>query len=139
MEQGDVLRNHRNRLAKALLGDPGDVLAIDRDAALVHVVKSLQQHKQRGFPTAGRANQPDPLAGVQAEAELVEYLQASGIAERHLVEDDRRPRLDQRFGFRMVAQFVRKQQRGNRLGQSGSVLGNVDQRHGKIACGIQNR
>ena len=109
MEQRDVLRHHRNRRAKALLGDPGDVLAIDGDVALIHVVKSLQQYEQGGFPAAGLSYQPNPLACIEAEAELVQYLQAPGITERHLVEDDRRPRLYQRFGFRMVAQFMWKQ------------------------------
>ena len=32
MEQRDVLRHDRNRLAQALLGDPGNILAVDGDA-----------------------------------------------------------------------------------------------------------
>ena len=44
------------------------------DAALLHIVESLQQHEQGGFSAAGLSDQPDPLAGLQTEAELVEYL-----------------------------------------------------------------
>ena len=39
----------------------------------------------------------------------------------------------------MVAQFVRKQQRGDRFGQPGDMLGDIDQRHREIARGVQNR
>ena len=67
MEQRDVLRHHRNRLAQALLGDPGNVLAVDGDAALMHVVKPLQQHEQAGFSAAGLTDQPYPLAGAEGE------------------------------------------------------------------------
>jgi hypothetical protein len=38
----------------------------------------------------------------------------------------------------MVAQFVGKQQGGNRFGQPGDMLGYIDQRHCEIASGIQN-
>ena len=90
---------------------------------LLHVVEPLQQREQGGLSAAGLADQPDPLARLEAEAELVEHLHAAGIAERDVVEGDRRAALDQRLGFRMVAQFVRKQQRGDRLGQAGRHAG----------------
>ena len=38
----------------------------------------------------------------------------------------------------MVAQFVRKQQGGDRFGQPGDMLGDIDQRHSEIARGAQN-
>ena len=52
MEQRDVLRYHRDRLAQALLRHPRNVLAIDHDAALLDVVEPLQQHEQTGFPAS---------------------------------------------------------------------------------------
>src|SRR5665213_2434956 len=122
MEQRYVLRHHRNRLAKALLRDPGNILAVDRDMALVHIVEPLQQHEHRGLPASGLSDQSNPLARIETQAELVEYLQAAGITERHLVKDNRGSRLYQRLGFRMVAQFVRKQQCGNRLRQTSDML-----------------
>ena len=76
MEQRDILRHHRDRLAQALLRDPRDVLAVDGDAALLHVVEPLQQHEQGGLAAAGLADQSDPLARLQAKAELVEHLAA---------------------------------------------------------------
>ena len=75
MEQRDILRHHRDRLAQALLRDPRDVLAVDGDAAVLNVVESLQQHEQAGFSAAGLADQSDPLSRLQAKAEFVEHLQ----------------------------------------------------------------
>ena len=106
--------------------------------ALVDVVKPLQQHEQAGLAAAGLADQPDPLACIDAEAELVEHLQAAGIAERYLVEDDRRPGPYQRLGLGMVAQFMGNQKRCGRLRQPRDMLGDIDQRHREIARGIQN-
>src|SRR6266404_950714 len=54
------------------------------------------------------------------------------IPERNVVEGDGRATLYQRLGLRMVAQLMRKQQCGNRLGQAGKMLGDIDQRHGEI-------
>ena len=138
LEQRDVLRHHRDRLAQALLGHPGNILAVDGDAAVLHVVKPLQQNEQAGFAAAGLPDQPDPLSGLQTKAEPVEHLGAAGIAERNIVEGDRRARLHQRLGLRMVLQFVRQQQGGNGFGQPGDMLGDVDQRHRQIARCAQN-
>ena len=66
VEQRDVLRHHRDRLAQALLGDPRDVLAVDGDAALLDVVEALQQREQGRLAAAGLADQPDALAGLDA-------------------------------------------------------------------------
>ena len=115
-----------------------DVLAVDRDAAVLDVVEPLQQREQAGLAAAGLADQPDPLPRLEAQAEFVEHLEPAGIAERDIVEGDRRAALDQRLGLGMVAQFVRQQQRGDRFGQPGDMLGDVDQRHREIARGAQN-
>ena len=106
MEQRDVLRHHRDRLAQALLRDARNVLAVDGDAAVLHVVEPLQQHEQAGFAAAGLTDQPDPLPRLNTKAEFVEHLQAAGIAERNVVEGDGRACLYQRLGFRVILQFV---------------------------------
>src|ERR1019366_10271539 len=98
----------------------------------------VQQNKQPGFATAGLTDQSDPLAGVKTKAESVEHLEPAGIAERDVVEDDGGAALYQRFGFRMVLQFMREQQGGDSFGQPGDMLGNIDQRHREIARGIQD-
>ena len=81
MEHRDVLRHHRDRLAQALLRDPRNVLAVDRDAAVLDIVEPLQQHEQRGLAAAGLADQSDALPGLQTQVEPVEHLDAAGIAE----------------------------------------------------------
>src|ERR1700730_2626968 len=106
MEQRNVLRDHRDCLTQALLGDPRYVLAVDRDAALLDVVEPLQQHEQTGFSAAGMADQPDPLPRLKTKAEFVEHLKSAGIAKRNIVEADGRAALHQRLGFGMVAQLV---------------------------------
>jgi len=105
---------------------------------LLDVVEPLQQHEQAGFPASGLTNQPDPLPGLNAEAEFVEHLNSTGILERDVVEGDGGATLYQRLGLRMVAQLMWKQQRSNRFGQAGEMLGNIDQRHGEIARGTQD-
>ena len=109
MEQRDVLRHHRDRLPQALLRDPRDVLAVDRDAAVLDVVEPLQQREDGGLAGAGLPDQPNALSGLQPQAEPFEHLQSARILKRDVVEDDRRTALDQRLGLRMVAQFVRQQ------------------------------
>ena len=66
VEQRDVLRHHRDRLAQALLRDPRNILAIDGDAAVLDIVEPLQQHEQAGFAAAGLTDQSDPLARLDA-------------------------------------------------------------------------
>ncbi len=138
MEQRNVLRHHGNRLAQALLRDPRDILAVDRDAAVLDVVEPLQQNEQAGFSAAGLTDQPDPLSRLDAKAEFLEHAKSAGIAKRDVVEGNRRAALDQRLGLRVVAQFVRKQQGGDRFGQPGDMLGDIDQRHREIARRAQD-
>ncbi|MGY3360745.1 hypothetical protein ACVWZK_007408 [Bradyrhizobium sp. GM0.4] len=98
----------------------------------------MEQREQRRLAAAGLADQADALAGLQAQAEALEDLFAARIAEGDIVERDRGAALHQRLGLGVVAQFMRHQQRGDRLGQPGNVLGDVDQRHREIARRIQN-
>ena len=78
MEQRDILRHHRDRLAQALLRDAGNILAVDRDAAVLDIVEALQQNEQAGFAAAGLTDQPDPLARLETKAESVEHLTPPG-------------------------------------------------------------
>ena len=51
-----------------------NILAVDRDAALLDVIEALQQREQRGFAAAGLAHKADPLSGLDAQAEALEHL-----------------------------------------------------------------
>src|ERR1700682_3028325 len=95
---------------------------------MLDIVEPLQQHEQTGFSAAGLTVQPDPLPRLATKSEFVEYLEATRRTKRNVVEGEGRAPLYQRLGFRMVAQFVRKQQGGNRFGQPGDMLGHIDQR-----------
>src|SRR5579862_1464810 len=101
MEQRDVLRHHRNRLAQALLRDARNVLTVDRDAAVLNVVEPLQQHEQARLAAAGLTDQPDTLSGLDTKAEPVEQWHPARVAKRDVVEGDRCTALDQRLGLRM--------------------------------------
>jgi len=59
--------------------------------------------------------------------------------KRNVVEGDGRAAFYQRLGFRMVAQFVRKQQGRYGFRQSGEMLGYIDQRDGEVARRAQDR
>ena len=52
MEHRDVLRHDGDRGAQALLRYARDVLPVDQDASMLHVVEALQQRKQRRLPAA---------------------------------------------------------------------------------------
>ena len=45
VEQGNVLRDNADGFAQAFLRDPGDVLAVDQNPAVLCVVETLQQRK----------------------------------------------------------------------------------------------
>ncbi len=105
----------------------------------LHVVEALQQRKQRGLAAAGMANQPDPLAGPEADAEILENPPPVGIAEIDVLEFHAGAAADQRLRLGMVAQIVRHQKRRDGLGKPRDVLGDVDQRHREVARRAQHR
>ena len=72
VEQRDVLRHDRDRGAQALLRDARDILSVEQNAAAFHVVEALQQREQRRFPGAGRPDQPDALARLEMQVEILE-------------------------------------------------------------------
>src|SRR3954454_22092847 len=110
MEQRDVLRKHSNGLAQALLGDLGDILAVDRDVPRLRIVESLQQREQARLAAAGLADEADALARLQAQREALEQLVTAGIVEGDVIEGNRCTAPDQRFGFGMITQLMRLQQ-----------------------------
>ena len=59
--------------------------------------------------------------------------------ERDVVEGDGGAAADQRLGLGVVLQLVRQQQGRDRFGQPGDVLGDIDQRHRKVARRAQDR
>ena len=123
MEHRDVLRHDADGVAQALLRDARDILAVDQNAAGLHVVEPLQQREQRRLAAAGMADQPDALARHEAEIEVLENLLAVRIAEIDMLELHAGAAPDQRLGLGMVAQVVRHQQRRDRLRQAARYAG----------------
>ena len=79
-------------LRRLCLRDARDVLAVDGDAAVLSRRKTAAAARTGWISPTGLAYQPDPLARLRRRLNLVQYLQAAGITERNLVENDRRPR-----------------------------------------------
>src|SRR5262249_41964749 len=90
VKQRGILRHHRYAGAQTLLSHPGDVLAIDQDAAVLHIVEPLQQRKQSRFSGARCTDQANALAGLERDAEIVEHAPSIRIGERYALEGDAR-------------------------------------------------
>src|SRR5262249_3317540 len=88
VEQRSLLRDHRDRLAQAFLGDAGDVLPVDQDAPALRIVEALQQREKRRLAGAGRTDDADVLARLQAQVEILEDRVAVGILEAYVGELD---------------------------------------------------
>src|SRR3974377_1625767 len=85
VEQGNVLRDHGDGLAQALLGDASYILTVDRDAALLDIIEPLQEHEQARFSAPGLSDQANPLSWLNAQAEFIEHARPAGVAERDIV------------------------------------------------------
>ena len=138
MQQGDVLRHQRDHVAQARLGGMRDVLAVDQDAAAVEVVEALQQREQCRLAAARGADQAGALAGTELDAELVEHAMAVGIGEGDVFERHGPAAPGERLGILPVLEVVWLQQGGQRLREARRVLGDVDQRDGEIARGVED-
>src|SRR5690606_39115213 len=62
VQERSILRHHADRRAQAFLRDLRDVLTVDGDAALLHVVESQQQIDQRRLARARAPHQSDALS-----------------------------------------------------------------------------
>ena len=88
MQQRGILRHHGDMGAQALLGDAGDVLAIDQDAPALQL-EEAQQHVDQGRLAGARlADQPDPLARRDREIDVLQHAARRAIAETHVLEAD---------------------------------------------------
>jgi len=88
VKQRNVLRDDADGFAQAVLRNPRDILFVDQDPAVLHVVEALQQRKQRRFAAAGMTDPADALARFEAELEVLENLLAVAVAEIDMLELD---------------------------------------------------
>ena len=73
-EQVHVLLHDADVLPQALQGDMADILPVDEDAAVRHLVKAGDQVAQGGLAAAGSAHQRQPLPGVDVQTDIVQHL-----------------------------------------------------------------
>ncbi|KAG1530353.1 hypothetical protein G6F50_017374 [Rhizopus delemar] len=86
MQQRGVLGDHADLLAKAFLGDMGDVLVVDQDAAAFQVVQAQQHVHQGRFAGAGRADQADLLARLHHQVQAGDHAALLAIVEVDVLE-----------------------------------------------------
>src|SRR5690606_1542579 len=107
--------------AQALLGHPPDVLPVDTNAALVHIMEAEQQARQRRFASATGANHGQCVAGRNGEADFMQYGAIGLISEADAFETDLAPGHLQRRRLGAVLHLDR------RLQQTEQTL-DIDQR-----------
>ena len=73
-EQVHVLLHDADVLPQALQGDMADILPVDEDAAVRHLVKAGDQVAQGGLAAAGSAHQRQTLPGVDVQTDVVQHL-----------------------------------------------------------------
>ena len=76
VKQRRLLRHHGDVPAQAFLRHRGHVLAIDADAAALHIVQPLDQPHRGRFSRAGWAHQPHPFARPDHHRQILEQRSA---------------------------------------------------------------
>ena len=76
VQQRGVLGHHGDMGAQALLRHPGDVLAVDQDAARLDLVEAQQQVDQGRFAGARVADEADALARRDGEVDAMQHARA---------------------------------------------------------------
>src|SRR6185436_19376774 len=89
VEQGGVLGHHADLGAQALLGDLGDILAVNDNAARFEVVEPKKQADERRLPGAGATDEADLLARLQGKRQILDNAALVAIAVLAVVESDR--------------------------------------------------
>ncbi|MCW0416310.1 hypothetical protein NB689_002064 [Xanthomonas sacchari] len=88
VQQRGVLGDQADLLTQALLGDAGDVLPVDQDAALLQVVQPQQHVDQGRLAGAGRPDQADLLARAHLQVEPGDDPAALAVMEVDVLEAD---------------------------------------------------
>ena len=117
----------------------GDVLPIDQDATRLDVVEALQERKERRLAAAGGADEADALARPDVKAQIIEDDRTVRIGERHLLEGDAGAAALEGGAPGQSQSWCGTSSVGERFRESRHVLGDVDERDGEIARGVQYR
>ena len=103
VEQRRLLRHDADCAAQTLLRHIADILAIDEDAALRHVVEAVEQLKDGRLARAALADDRHALVRLQLEREALERLEVAAVVRKvHVAELDLAARHSQVRGVRLV-------------------------------------
>ena len=86
--QPGVLEDHAVALPERLAGKMTDIMAVDRDRTLPDVVEPHQQVNERRLAAAGRADNRDPLAGMDREVQAFNQRDVGRIGEADVRNPD---------------------------------------------------
>src|SRR5262249_2303196 len=104
VQQRGVLGDHGDLRAQALLGDGGDVLAVDKDAAVFEIEETQQHIDQRRLAGAGTVDQADLFARPHGQGQAVDDSALAAVAEAHVLESDLAARDLKRRGIGPIGQ-----------------------------------
>src|SRR5690606_24363209 len=88
VQQRGVLGDHADGRAERILGDRGDVGAVDPDRAAFAVVEAQQQVDQGRLAGAGAADQADLFARAHVQVQALDHAALLAVVEGHVVEVD---------------------------------------------------
>ena len=71
VKQHGVLRHDANTGTNRVLGQVANVLTINSNGTFAHVVKSVQQTRQRGFSAAGMSNNGQGFSRINLETDAM--------------------------------------------------------------------
>src|SRR6202007_1488227 len=92
----------------------------------------------RRFARTRGSRQPDPLSSFYLQVKAAKHLEAVGIGEIDIIEDNRTAARDQLTGAGPVDHLVVFADQLDRLGDASDKLGGVDDRKGQIARAVQD-
>ena len=122
-EQKDVLLDDADVLAKALLGEVADVIAVHRDAAAGDVVKAGYKMAHGGLAAAGFADQGYCFAGRDVKVNVVQDLCPVVVGEGDVFKADGSFYIGQYFGVGSVLNLRLSAHKLHEAVKSGHALG----------------
>src|SRR3954454_1740825 len=89
VKQDRVLLHNGDLAAQGLLGHPGDILAVNQDAAARNIIEPLHQLGEGGLAGTGAADEPDAFPGADVDREtVIQRRSVIAVMEAHILEHD---------------------------------------------------
>ena len=127
-----ILQDHAVLMAQAPARDGADIAAVDRDRAILHIVKTHEKIDERRLAAACRADDGDTLARLHGKAQILDEPLLRRVGERDVLQRHAARGLRQRLRVRRVGRLgglvderedpVRARQRVLKLGDNAGDL-----------------